>query len=192
MTVLAIGWLLAMLGAIAVLVRGLRGDRQGDTPWCAACGHNLTGLSLIRRACCPECGAHLHRSPGVRRGGRRLRRGDLIVGVLLTIGLLSPLAWLRPPAPPLPPPAIAVVPAPAAVPARRRAAAPPAIPERRSWRRLDDPTDRADQRQPDPPARLADLFDRGARNRYVSTWFAPEHVIDDVNRTKTPLRLRPR
>jgi len=45
--------------------------RRGDTPYCAACGYNLTGTDLeIADARCPECGEELALATDVVRGER--------------------------------------------------------------------------------------------------------------------------
>ena len=55
-----VGWLILVLipvlvfAGVLLLWRGLRRRRRGDTPHCAACGYNLTGLTSEK---CPECGS---------------------------------------------------------------------------------------------------------------------------------------
>lgn len=73
-------------GGMLLLALGLRGRRSGDTPTCARCGYNLTGLSSRR---CPECGSEL-RGTAIAKGTLR-RRPALITGaaVLVLIGVLA-------------------------------------------------------------------------------------------------------
>ena len=66
---------LAAGGGLVVCLVGLRGWREGDTPFCKRCAYNLTGLVSER---CPECGAPTD-PDGIVYGVRR-RRWLLIVG----------------------------------------------------------------------------------------------------------------
>jgi predicted RNA-binding Zn-ribbon protein involved in translation (DUF1610 family) len=85
-----IPFLVVALGiGVAVVVRGVRGQRVGDAPHCRACEYELTGLAELQDARCPECGAEL--SPAtVARGERRRRPGQIFAGVafVLAMGLL--------------------------------------------------------------------------------------------------------
>lgn len=60
--------------------------RQGQTPYCKACGYNLSGIEARR---CPECGRALG-SKAIVIGERTVRRKLLVAGVVCTLtGLLS-------------------------------------------------------------------------------------------------------
>ena len=81
-----------------LLIRGLRGRRVGDTPYCPKCGYDLTGLTSHR---CPECGRDF--TPDTILRGRRHRRpGSVILGTLLLaigvfalVGLQRNINWYR-------------------------------------------------------------------------------------------------
>ncbi|MCP4251326.1 MAG: hypothetical protein GY778_30185 [bacterium] len=77
MTALAI----SLLVGLVLLLRGLRGRRIGDAPYCRKCGYNLTGLESDR---CPECGRE-RVGRNVVIGRRRRRRASLIIGVGLIL-----------------------------------------------------------------------------------------------------------
>jgi hypothetical protein len=96
-----ISWgLMCCFGAVLML-RGFRGRRVGDHPFCRRCDYDLYG---IERTSCPECGADLHlaraRIIGVRlRSSRSIILGSAFVGFgLLALGLsgywyFSALDW---------------------------------------------------------------------------------------------------
>jgi len=105
---IGVGWIVyvAVLVAGVILVKwGLWPRRRGTTPYCRACGYNLTGLTSEQ---CPECGHAL--AGGNVVYGRRHRRAFLaVLGILcvvlsvarLTISIqrvdwyqLKPTAWL--------------------------------------------------------------------------------------------------
>jgi hypothetical protein len=66
------------LAGTLLLLRGLRGRRVGDTPYCPKCGYDLTGLTSQR---CPECGRDF--TPETILHGRRHPRP-----VAITFGLI--------------------------------------------------------------------------------------------------------
>ena len=77
---------------IALLVRGIRGRRRGDTPHCGKCEYNLTGLDSGR---CPECGADLN-PLRIVRGERHRRPASIVVGgLLLALALLPAVPAVR-------------------------------------------------------------------------------------------------
>lgn len=76
-----------LIGGLALLAVGLHVRRRGDTPHCADCGYNLTGL--ISNAC-PECGTAM--GPGsIVRGEPYRRRRLAVAGVCL---LIVALGWI--------------------------------------------------------------------------------------------------
>ncbi len=76
-----------LAGGLALLAVGLHVRRRGDTPHCADCGYNLTGL--ISNAC-PECGTAM--APGsIVRGEPYRRRRLAVAGVCL---LIVALGWI--------------------------------------------------------------------------------------------------
>lgn len=82
----------ALAVACAVLiVLGLRPRRRGDTPFCRACGYNLTGLDRAAAGVrCPECGADIATDAAIVRGTRHLRRGLIATGAIgLALGLAA-------------------------------------------------------------------------------------------------------
>ncbi len=92
MIVLVTSWVRIDLAAALVLglvlvVRGLRGRRVGDTPFCRKCGYNLTGLLTEQ---CPECGTTTV-ARHVVIGVRRRRRVSLVLGLVLL--LVASTGW---------------------------------------------------------------------------------------------------
>lgn len=79
----ALGGLL--LVGLLLVWKGLRPRRTGTTPYCRACGYNMTGAT---GGTCPECG----KSRGVVLGERRIRNRRLAAGLLLTLIAATPLA----------------------------------------------------------------------------------------------------
>lgn len=79
--VILIGVPLILLG-IALLRRGGWSRRTGDTPYCRACGYNLTGLG---GSCCPECGADTAAKSAVVVGERQRRPYKVLAGVACVI-----------------------------------------------------------------------------------------------------------
>ncbi len=87
-------FLIPLVLGLWLLVRGLRPKRRGDTPYCAACGYNLTGLA---GELCPECGEDYRQTGGTVYGTRRSRPLSTIggamclaiCGVMLTVPLQS-------------------------------------------------------------------------------------------------------
>jgi hypothetical protein len=79
-----VGVPLILLG-VALLRRGAWFHRTGDTPYCRACGYNLTGLAGSR---CPECGADTSAKSAVVIGERHRRPHKVVAGVAcLILGL---------------------------------------------------------------------------------------------------------
>lgn len=83
-------WLLIL--AAVLLANGFRPKRHGNTPFCARCGYNLTGLS---GEVCPECGDPYGRPGGTVFGTRQRRTGNLVAGIVLlgvaAANLVTPL-----------------------------------------------------------------------------------------------------
>ena len=78
----------ATIAGALLVIRGLRGRRVGQTPFCRKCGYNLTALESER---CPECGGGLGES-SVVVGVRHRRRG--LVGTGVALLLLSTVGWV--------------------------------------------------------------------------------------------------
>jgi DNA-directed RNA polymerase subunit RPC12/RpoP len=84
-------WLTAagvvLLGAVALLLWGLLGDRSKGRPRCPKCWYDMTGSVAAGRVACPECGYEaLNRK---RLYKNRRRWWAVVAGVLL----LSPFAY---------------------------------------------------------------------------------------------------
>lgn len=67
-----------LLLGVVLTWAGLRPRRRGTTPYCRACGYNMTGNTDGR---CPECGS----LRGVVLGERRVRKARLATGVVLLL-----------------------------------------------------------------------------------------------------------
>lgn len=91
-TILFIG--IAALG-IWMLLRGWRGKRVDNHPWCRKCRHDLNGL-WPGAAKCPECGVDLERIDAVELGQRARRPVMAAFGLLILLccaGWLGTGAW---------------------------------------------------------------------------------------------------
>jgi len=78
---------LLVLLCLIQLIASLRRKRMGTTPYCGACGYNLTGRAAESMRC-PECGADLSKAAAVVIGqGRRSRLRIAIWGFLLGCSL---------------------------------------------------------------------------------------------------------
>lgn len=73
--------LLGVVGGAALVLRGWRGYRVGQEPFCAKCGYNLTGAGSSR---CPECGGSISARTTLR-GRKRLSFRSLIPGSVLVV-----------------------------------------------------------------------------------------------------------
>lgn len=89
MIVLLLLALVLGLTGLALLVRGLRPRRTGDTPHCARCNYTLTGNVSGR---CPECGSDLSTSTSIVVGDRHKKPVRAVFGTLLLILALTG-AW---------------------------------------------------------------------------------------------------
>lgn len=77
---------LAVLAGGVLAWRGLYRSRRGTTPFCRACGYNLSGRSSEG---CSECGADLSRPKSIVIGERFAHRRRLLIGVVfLAVGLI--------------------------------------------------------------------------------------------------------
>jgi len=69
----------SFLAGLVLLIRGLRGKRVGESPYCRKCGYNLAGVEGPK---CPKCGSII--SPrSITVGYRQRRASEIIVGSLL-------------------------------------------------------------------------------------------------------------
>ncbi|MCC7388952.1 MAG: hypothetical protein IT431_09305 [Phycisphaerales bacterium] len=86
---------------VVLLARGLRGTRSGQSPHCARCDFDLTGLDAARAgvpARCPECGSPTDARRAVILGDRRGQPGSLWSGaVLLAFSVSVPFYLLTGP-----------------------------------------------------------------------------------------------
>ncbi|MBN1343819.1 MAG: hypothetical protein JXQ73_14140 [Phycisphaerae bacterium] len=78
----------AALGAVLVMM-GMWPRRRGTTPYCRACGYDLTSIDSGR---CPECGIPLT-AKIVVRGVRRRKRGLIAVGGAFFVLALASVGW---------------------------------------------------------------------------------------------------
>src|SRR5262245_33258446 len=83
---------------MVLITLGLRGHRYGETPYCGACGYNLTG-SVAER--CPECGStFLERDVVFGQQTRRpvvigLGCAALVLSGLGILGSLNQVDWYQ-------------------------------------------------------------------------------------------------
>lgn len=85
-----LGFFLAILLGVGLLVYGLRGRRINRHPCCRGCGFDLSG-TLPDGVTCPECGAGLKRAKAIRNGQRRRVWSVAALGAVL---VLLPLAGI--------------------------------------------------------------------------------------------------
>lgn len=78
----------ALLGAVGLLVIGLRGRRIDDHPVCRRCRFDLVGV-YPGATTCPECGSGLVGERAVRIGQRRRRGGMIACGGSMLLVLLA-------------------------------------------------------------------------------------------------------
>ncbi|CAG1009080.1 hypothetical protein PHYC_03650 [Phycisphaerales bacterium] len=81
----------ALIVGVVLIALGLRGRRINDHPICRQCSFDLEGV-YPEGVTCPECGAGLKREKSVRLGARRRRMWMVLVGALLALAPLPPIA----------------------------------------------------------------------------------------------------
>jgi hypothetical protein len=90
-TILFLALVLTFATGLILILLGRRGRKLNNHPQCCWCGFDLEGI-YPAHVTCPECGAGLKRDRAVRMGVRRRIYSLMVIGAVLALLPLAPLA----------------------------------------------------------------------------------------------------